>query len=139
MSFSGIDEAGLNDLLDLIIPPDPQKGLPGASQVGFQPDEEVWKILKILDDAAIVELDSRFHELSHPDRVTVVNSQRKSHPRLFSWVAKHVVTHYYQQQQVRRVLSLGESPPFPEGYSVEEGDLTLLEDVYFRGSIYRHV
>ena len=35
------------------------------------------------------------------------------------------------------LIGLEARPPFPQGYLLEEGDLTLLEPVYLRGKIYR--
>ena len=43
---------------------------------------------------------------------------------------------YYQHDDVLKAIGL-EAPPFPKGYEVEEGDILLLESVYYRGKIYR--
>ena len=46
---------------------------------------------------------------------------------------------YYQNGNVLEAINLGNRAPFPEGYHITEGDLTLLEEVYERGEIYRKV
>ena len=44
---------------------------------------------------------------------------------------------YYQHDDVLKAIGLEARPPFPKGYEVEEGDILLLESVYYRGKIYR--
>ena len=44
---------------------------------------------------------------------------------------------YYQHDDVLKAIGLEAPPPFPKGYELEEGDILLLEPVYYRGKIYR--
>ena len=49
----------------------------------------------------------------------------------------HTVTCYYQDDRVLAAIGLEARPPFPKGYDVPAGDLSLLEPVRRRGSIVR--
>ena len=44
---------------------------------------------------------------------------------------------YYQHRDVVRALGLPPRPPHPEGYELEEGDLTLLDPVRRRDPLFR--
>ena len=46
---------------------------------------------------------------------------------------------YYRDARVMRALSIEARPPFPQGYTQEPNDLSLLEPVRQRGEIYRKV
>ena len=139
MIISVDDKADMDALLDIIIPPDAAKGLPGGSQTGFQPDTSHWESLKILNNSSIARFEKRFHDLSYDERLIVANIALKTHRTFFIQIAKKLAEHYYQHDDVSRAIGLWKTPPFPEGYNVEEGDLSLLESVYLRGSIYRNV
>ena len=52
-------------------------------------------------------------------------------------LAQQTVTCYYQNDRVLEAIGVGARPPFPEGYQVPSGDLSLLEPVRGRGRIYR--
>ena len=44
---------------------------------------------------------------------------------------------YYRDDRVMASIGIEVRPPFPEGYAVEEGDLSLLDPVRARGPIWR--
>ena len=46
---------------------------------------------------------------------------------------------YYRDDRVMQALGMEPRPPFPEGFTIEEGDWTLLEPVRRRGKLYRDV
>jgi len=52
-------------------------------------------------------------------------------------LALETVTCYYQQDGVIERLGMEPRPPYPKGYQVLPGDLTLLNPVTARGRIYR--
>jgi len=139
MNFLQTDPNGLAALLDLIIPPNQEAGIPGGSQVGFEPDKNAWESLKILDDSAQATFNKTFLQLNYEDRLNILSKERKRHKIAFIQLARLLVEHYYQHRAVCQALGLPMSPPFPEGCHVEDGDLSLLESVYRRGPIYRNV
>ena len=42
-----------------------------------------------------------------------------------------------KNEKVLELIGVEERPPFPNGYQIEKGDLSLLEPVFLRGKIYR--
>jgi hypothetical protein len=67
----------------------------------------------------------------------IIDGLRRRKFRFFSNLLAQVVSFYYQNDRVLALIGLESRPPFPQGYQLEEGDLTLLEPVYNRGKIYR--
>jgi len=49
----------------------------------------------------------------------------------------HIAFAYYQDPRILSTLSLKDSPPFPGGYVVDEGDWSLLDPVRKRNPFYR--
>jgi len=62
---------------------------------------------------------------------------KKINFRQFSEFVNLVLIIYYSNGKVLKNLTVGSTPPFPEGNFVKEGDLYLLEQVYLKEKIYR--
>ena len=62
---------------------------------------------------------------------------RARDPSALQQLALETVTCYYQQDRVLEGLGMEARPPFPTGYRVEQGDLSLLKPVIARGKICR--
>ena len=54
-------------------------------------------------------------------------------------IAEPLLTCYYQRPEVLLGLGLDNTAPFPQGNVLKQSDLSMLEPVYLRGSIYREV
>lgn len=54
-------------------------------------------------------------------------------------IAEPLLTSYYQRPEVLLGLGLDNKAPFPQGNLLKQSDLSMLEPVYSRGSIYREV
>jgi hypothetical protein len=72
-------------------------------------------------------------------RVSLLDQMRTRDPGTLQQLALDIVTCYYQQDRVLEGLGMEARPPFPTGYQVEQGDLSLLKPVIARGKIYRDV
>ena len=144
--FSAGQLAALPLLLDLIIPEEPERGLPSAADVGFvefltdyAPDS-VQGIRAELDElqlAAVQQHNCAFEGLAKGEREALVNQLRQANPAFAQTLANRLMHCYYQDESVMRSLGLAPRAPFPEGHEVEPGDLTLLEPVRLRGRLYR--
>lgn len=55
----------------------------------------------------------------------------------FAILESLVLRIYYRDDRVLQSIGMDVRPPFPKGYSVEEGDWSLLEPVKARGVVYR--
>jgi hypothetical protein len=78
-----------------------------------------------------------FSSLSGSEQTQLNDKLRRKYRQFFNRLATQIIQCYYQHDDVLEAIGLGARPPFPKGYLLEEGDLTLLEPVYLRGKIYR--
>ena len=134
----------LTALLNLIIPASEDGKMPGANDVGFFSyinNENVLSFIKeglirIIDESHN-HYDREFSALSVAQQSELVNGLKRVLFRFIKNLTTHVVQCYYQHDDVLKAIGLEARPPFPKGYEVEEGDILLLESVYYRGKIYR--
>lgn len=131
-------QAKLVALLDSIIPPDPERNLPGAgdmdlvSHVSDQSPESMVLLVKTVD-----YFDDDFVKLDSAERHPLVQSFSEQKPGLFSEFIFHTYACYYQNDHVRAGLDLAPGPPFPRGNDLISGDLSLLDEVLNRPPMYR--
>ena len=129
-SFSDVEVKALKWLASQIIPSSDNYNLPGAD------DPNVFA--EILRDAA--RLRSTLHAmLTAVENGMDVTELRRVHAAAAVALQQVVVFCYYRDPRVMRALDMDARPPFPEGFEVEPGDLSLLEPVKNRGRMYRQV
>ena len=137
-------ERTLIALLNLIIPPSEYGKMPGAADVGFfayMHNENLFPwiregLLSIVEESHN-KYGQEFSALSVSKQMELIDRLRRRVFRFFSRLTSQVIQCYYQHDQVLKLIGLEARAPFPEGYLVDEGDLTLLEPVYERGKLYR--
>jgi hypothetical protein len=141
-----VRSAILDRVLDLIVPPSADGRLPGAAALGV-PE---YLVANAPDALAVLcrELDSLeararerfahgFSALDAAQRQSLVDEARAQDPAFMSRLALETVTCYYQHDRVLEALGLETRPPYPQGFQVIAGDLTLLGPVRRRGKLYR--
>ena len=143
-NLDGEQERTLIALLNLIIPPSDDGKMPGAADVSFVAYIHNENLLPWLQKGLLSiaeESHSKYREefsaLSGSDRTQLINRLRRSLFRFFSRLTTQIMQCYYQHDDVLEAIGFEARPPFPQGYLLKEGDLTLLEPVYLRGKIYR--
>ena len=138
--------AVLNIVLDQIIPADPERQKPSASEVDvlahIQEHEDTFidslgDALKALNANAQGAYGRNFVDLNRAEQSTLINQAREQDPQLYTRLAVHTSTSYYLDDRVLRAIGLSARAPYPDGYTVRRGDLSLLEPVRERGSIWR--
>ena len=122
-----------------MIPADSSRSLPPGSAVGFQPDALAWENLKSLNEESLKTFEKKFYLLTNAQKIALIKGLKRHQQTAFARLARHLAEVYYLVPEVARAIGSGHQVPFPEGYSVEEGDLSLLEPVYLRGRIYREI
>lgn len=136
----------LQAVVGMLVPPSPDGRMPGAAdlQEVLRQVEAVAAGLPALSDGlAALEADSvarygsGFAALDHAGRSTLLDELAARHPALLQRLGLETVTCYYQQDGVLERLGLEARPPYPVGYQVLAGDLSLLKPVIARGRIYR--
>jgi hypothetical protein len=142
--LSAAQERTLAALLNLMIPPSGDGRLPGAADVGFLAYLVRENLVGWLRDG-LLGIDQQlqdarrgeFSTLNGPEQAALFEAWRRRHARFFAELSTHVLQCYYQNDRVLKAIGLEARPPFPLGYVVQEGDLTLLEPVLERGKLYR--
>jgi hypothetical protein len=133
-------------LLNLMIPPSGDGRLPGAGAaevdlLGHLRRERLaaWARdgLAGLVQAAHGDFGGEFAALDGAAQQAAFDAWRRREPRFFAELSAYVLQCYYQNDRVLEAIGLEARPPFPLGYVVPEGDLTLLEPVMVRGKLYR--
>ena len=136
----------LSLVLDMIVPASDDGRKPSAREVdvlGYIQRHEGETVptlcveLDRLDAAAEAAFARPFASVEPPDRIKLVDDMRTREPNFLRALALQTVTCYYQDDRVVGALGLEARPPFPDGYAVAAGDLSLLEPVRARGKRYR--
>lgn len=133
-------------VLDLIVPASADGQRPSAADVdvlGYVREAESHTLdglraeLDQLDAEAIGSQGESFASLDPATRQALVDAVREREPHFLRTLAMQTVTCYYRDDRVLEAIGVGARPPFPEGYEVPSGDLSLLEPVRRRGQVYR--
>jgi len=144
--LTSAQRATLDIVLDMIVPPSADGRMPGAAEVGVPAYlyAEAPDALPVLCQE-LDELDRRSRErfargfaaLEQHERKSLIDAMRAREPSFMSRLAMETLACYYQHDRVLEGLGMEARPPYPKGYQVVEGDLSLLEPVRARGKIYR--
>ena len=140
------ERRALAAVLDQLIPARPDGSLPGAGALGVgervvEKLGEAWPdiaaALSALDTEARERGATSFGELGDEEAESALNALGATHPGFLPGLVFHTYTTYYHHPRVLEQLGVPPRPPHPEGYSVEPGDLGLLDAVRQRGRRYR--
>lgn len=138
----------LSVLLNMLVPPTPDGRMPGAGEMAALLNHiaaaratlsALRKQLDELDREAMSRCGAAFSTVDEVSRVSLLDQIRARDPLALHQLAVETVTCYYQQDRVLEGLGMETRPPYPKGYQVEQGDLSLLDPVIARGKIYRDI
>ena len=141
----GLDEnerRALRAVAARMIPASAAHGVPGADDDAIFADivrslgrdtPAVRSALRQLDALA----GAPFADLPAPAGEEAARRLREAHPSLAAALVAAVVRCYYRDDRVMRAIGMEPRPPFPRGFDVAEGDLSLLDPVRARGAIWR--
>ena len=147
-TLSDLDERALASVLDEIIPPSGDGGLPGAGELGLAriireraPDlgPVIADGLSALRDVSGRRGSEDFAALSAQDKLEALNELATTQPAFLPGLIFQTYVTYYQNARVVEALGLEARPPYPKGYEIEPGDFTLLDEVRQRPERYRSV
>lgn len=133
-------------VLNLIVPPSADGRMPGAADVDVLAHltaaaADSIPLLRDEFDRLEAEANARFAasfiDLGANARQRLVASLRTDDPGFMRLLALNTVTCYYQDERVMAGLGMPPRAPFPQGFDVKTGDLTLLDPVRQRGPIWR--
>ena len=146
--ISPAQRAVLALVVDMIVPPSADGRMPGAAELGvtdYLLSHAAPALPAILADIDRLQAlagerhGSAFEALPAAARQTLVDGLRAAEPAFLERLALETVTCYYQSDRVLALIGVEARPPFPQGYQVIQGDLSLLAPVRRRGPIYRDV
>jgi len=131
-------------LSEIIIPGSIEKDILCSSQVDFYDflkSNNKLDLIKIYKDniekSFIEEYEKSIYEESDESiKRYLVKSKRKNF-RLLNEISVLLCECYYSDYDALNKLNLPTEAPFPTGNIIQEIDLTILEDVYNRGKVYR--
>lgn len=145
-AFTALQRRAILVLADMIIPASADGRKPSAAAVdvlGYIRAHAQYAVANLRVELDALETRARaahgtgFLDLPPATRVALVDSARDEKPGFLRDLALLTATAYYQDDQVLVALGMEARPPFPKGYEVPAGDLSLLEPVRARGRIYR--
>jgi hypothetical protein len=125
-----------------MIPPSAEFGVPGAADPDIFADilnsvgrdlPDLRKALRVLAEAA----GCRLAALPSGEQSALLASFRAHHPDLAGILEWVTARSYYRDDRVMASIGVEVRPPFPLGYTVEQGDWSLLDPVRSRGKMYR--
>jgi len=142
---SGLTRAERDDLraiAAMMIPESAEYKVPGADDPAIQADilatlgRDTARVRQALDHLA--RLAGRpLAALDAPRRETVAREFRATGGVAAATLVRVVLQCYYRDDRVLRSLKLELRPPFPKGYTLEQGDWSLLDPVKARPSMWR--
>ncbi len=147
-SFTDQETETLKILVDMIIPASDEYSLPGASDAAIFADilatagarqGPVGAALLAFYGMVRERHGESFTALPpDPDlRDSVAATFRRLHPAEADLLATITVQCYYRDDRVMRALDMETRPPFPIGFTLDEGDWSLLNPVRERPEFYR--
>ena len=127
-----------------MIPPSDRHKVPGADDSLIFSDilgsiERDGQLLKQAMLCLDEHTDGRLPESDRETRLRMLLGFRDRYAGLAGILETMIARCYYRDDRVMASISMEVRPPFPLGYTVEQGDWSLLDPVKARGKIYRNM
>ncbi len=125
-------------LLDTMLPASDDGNLPSAREldlIGYineTAEDFIPLLVEIVDS-----FDEAFSDLSIVQRYPLVEAFSTTRTELFESLLFQLYDCYYQDDRVLEGIGMAAGPPFPEGNTIESGDLSLLDPVLEKSPTYR--
>ena len=133
-------------LVDMIIPASEELNIPGASDTlifkniianSAKNHQKILESLSALETLAQEKENASFANLLIDQRVRIIKIFRETYPTEANMFENLTSQCYYQDDRIMISLGMEPRPPYPEGFTVEQGDWSLLEPVRKREKFYR--
>ena len=140
--LSDTQQESLRLLLAMMIPASERHGVPGADDpliladmlatLGRQPAPALDALARLHEVAA-----GPLADLDPAGREAAVQDFRHQHRGRAMLLVSVAVQCYYRDDRVMRSLGMEPRPPFPQGFTLEQGDWSLLDPVRTRAPMWR--
>ncbi len=150
IDINSIDEKlrkQLSALLDTMIPPNDELGVPGAGdeEIVSQVTKSIRSAslqrivdgLEEIEQSTLVDLNRAFSDLTQEEREKWFHEHDLASHGVVRTIGSITLQSYYCDSRVLESLGAEPRAPFPQGFEVKQGDLSLLDPVRARGAIYR--
>ena len=131
----------LGEIVDLLIPT--KENLPSPSKIGVVEHigdalSNTPKIKRIFVEGLSDINNKKFLSLPKSEQITLLKKYETSNGAFFSQLLRHTYNAYYTNPIVVAGIGMTGRPPQPLGYTLEKGNLTLLDKVIKKGQIWRN-
>ena len=131
----------LGEIVDLLIPT--KENLPSPSKIDVVEHiddalSNTPKIKRIFVEGLSDINNKKFLSLPKSKQITLLKKYETSNGAFFSQLVRHTYNAYYTNPIVVAGIGMTGSPPQPMGYTLEKGNLTLLDKVIKKGQIWRN-
>ena len=139
-------ESALAAIVGAMIPANEEYAVPGADDPAIFADiltlvrrhpDPVIEGLAALDDIAESRHGGPFSTLGEDEKSAAITALSQSGAAHLRAIVSMTAQCYYRDDRVMASLGMEPRPPFPKGFEVEQGDLSLLDPVRARGRIWR--
>lgn len=150
ININSIDEElrkSLSALLDTMIPPNEELGVPGAGdeEIVLQTAKSIRaaSLQRIVEGLEEIERSTQskmkrsFSDLPQAEREQWFHEHDLASHSVVRTIGSLALQNYYSDPRVLESLGAEPRAPFPQGFEVKQGDLSLLDPVRARGVIYR--
>ena len=128
----------------LIIPADAALGMPGAddARIALDIESSIGRDAQAVQQA-LARLDALaggvFADLPLAQQEQAAARLREGEPALAAVLEAVTAQAYYRDDRVMQAIGMEVRAPFPKGFELEAGDLSLLDPVRARPKVYRDV
>jgi len=132
----------LRDIAGTMIPESPAHGVPGADDPLILADiaRSLGRDLPLVS-VALAQIAAKsggaFAGMARDRREALINDQYASGGAAVAALGRVIVSAYYRDDRVLLALGMEARAPFPKGYTLEQGDWSLLDAVRRRKPFWR--
>jgi hypothetical protein len=138
-SLSEAEIGALREIAGTMVPADAGLGVPGADDPAILADivKSVGRDLPLVR-TAITEITAKsFAGLDRDGREALINDMYASRAAPIVALGRLILGAYYRDDRVLVALRQEARAPFPQGYTLEQGDWSLLDAVRHRPPLWR--
>jgi hypothetical protein len=138
-AFSAAEIAALREIVGTMVPADAGLGVPGADDAAILADivKSMGRDLPAVREALAIVQEKGFGALDRDGREALINEIYKYGGPPMLALGRVVLSAYYRDDRVLVALKQEARAPFPKGYTLEQGDWSLLDAVRNREPLWR--
>jgi hypothetical protein len=142
MGNDNLSEAEIDALREIagtMVPPDADLGVPGADDTAILADiaRSVGRDLPLVRKALAEIAAKSFTSLDRDRREALINDMYGSRAASIVALGRVILGSYYRDDRVLLALKQEARSPFPKGYTLEQGDWSLLDAVRNHAPLWR--